>query len=173
MTVSFDINKFGDAMNQQAAIKLDEYDGNAHGWKDKDGQAMHYSHVRDKADDWDYRTWRHDISAFSGNAGILVSCKIDHDRFGDDDHLVVLASFDPKGQFISAQASIQRGSDKANAQTALCTTSNSGDIPQAVGDAVLSAIRTIEKGKTDEGLEYLGTIATVNLRCMQSGVVVS
>ena len=172
MSVSFDMNKFGDAMHNQSDIALDSYDGSAHGWKDKSGSAMHYKHARKGASDWEYRTWRQDVSVFYKSAGILVSCKIDHDRSGNDDHVVVIASFNLSGQFISGQASVQRGSDAKNAQTARFTSDSTSDIPSAVGNAVLQGIKGFEGKDSDDGLEYLGTIATINLRCLASAVVV-
>ncbi|MDR3463153.1 MAG: hypothetical protein P4L76_12645 [Beijerinckiaceae bacterium] len=178
-SVTIDANVFGDAMNNQSDFEVEDYNSSNHGWAFKGGQAMEYKHARRLATDWHYRTWRPDMSELENGAGVLVSCKIDQDRTGADDHTVILTAFDVRRNYIGAQVEIQSGpivTDHVHARGKTpwiwrSSYSDDAKFVAAVQDAVAAVIKEIEDGKEDEGFEYMATITKDNLVCLKTAVV--
>lgn len=53
------------------------------------------------------RTWYHDYTTTYGNAGIVVSCKVDEIRDNNpDDHLLIIAGFDSNKNLITARVTM-------------------------------------------------------------------
>ena len=168
-TLRFDHNRFGDLMIQRKDIKV--HDTKKHGWNERDDQAMHY-----KGGDYEYRTWRHDVSLCRGGGAILVSCKIDQRRsdFHHDDHMILLASVAADTTTLTVQAALQSVHQGVTGQTDLVVHAAGVDTSVALKNAVTKAIDKMmnEKGKKhDGGYSYLADIAYTNIQCLAASCV--
>jgi hypothetical protein len=158
---TFDLDAFIAAMNS-----CKEFDTAKHGriaWSDKDGHAAKYYH-----NDLDYRTWKPDLSITRKGLVMIVSTKIDQPRVGYDDHVVLLAAFNTACATITAQAGVQRKANKSAAGKVIVGKAGV-DVAGELKKSVDSCIQSIT-GKDDTGFEYLGSIAAINLDCMQKAV---
>lgn len=174
MAIAFNKDTFGTAMNGQSAISLDAYNATSHGWSG-DGNKMEYSHG-----DWDYRTWLPDQSPSLQDAVILVSCKIDQDRSGKDDHLVLIGFFNRAGNILAVQAGVESIKHNAGGNTGVIYASSDYDssvysssdaqVISAFESQLLSAIADARDGNPDSGLDFMANIAVINLRCIQESI---
>jgi hypothetical protein len=166
--LSFDANAFGAKMHAQSLIKLEKYDTSNFGWEDKDHFAMKYKDGNGRV----FRTWRQDVSVCRQSAAILVSSKLDQDRDGYDDHLVMLASFNREKAFVTAQASVQSFKHSRESQSTPIVVAKEGiDVVTTLSQSIAACIKTILGKHSDDGFEYLSTIASINLQCMQQSIV--
>jgi len=174
MPIAFDKDAFGTAMNGQSAISLDAYNTTDFGWNGG-GNNMEYSHG-----DWDYRTWLPDQSPSLQDAIILVSCKIDQDRSGKDDHLVLLGFFNRSGNILAVQAGVESIKHNSGGNTGVIYASSDYDssmyassdaqVISAFESQLMHAIADARNGKSDAGLDFMANIAVINLRCIQDSI---
>jgi len=160
--LQLDFDAFAAAMNKHS-----EFD-TSHGkiaWSDKGGHAMTYYNYSGL----DYRTWKPDTSLARGGIALIVSSKIDQERFGLDDHLVLLASFNRAGAYVAAQAGVQRKGHKSAGGAPIVAQSGI-DFMAAFKNSVDAAIVEVLGKKGDGGFEYMSSIAAANLDCMRQAV---
>lgn len=177
MTIAFDKNLFAASMNADAAISLDDYGNASSGWS-AGGTRLEYSHGG-----WDYRTWLPDQSPGLREAMILVSCKIDQDRSGKDDHLVLIAFFNREGNILAVQAGVQSIKHGGGGNTGVIYppaeydasryASSDAQVIAAFENELAGAIAEARNGASDSGLDFMANIAVVNLRSMQQAITYS
>ena len=161
--LQFDLDAFVAAMNKHS-----EFDTAKHGkisWSDKGGHATEYYNRQGLA----YRTWKPDTSLSRGGVALIVSSKIDQDRFSLDDHLVLLASFNRACAYVTVQAGVQRKGHKSAGGAAIVAQAGV-DVMAAFKHSVDAAIEEVLGKKADDGFEYMSSVAAANLDCMRQAV---
>ena len=167
-TLSFSANAFGDAINAEADFGVKGYSASNHGWDDKGGNAVKY---KSGAGDWDYRTWKPDVSLGRDGIGLLVSCKIDQDRSRKDDHVVLIAAFNRKCELVCVQLAVQSLHHSSEIEPGDPLFASEGvDIYDAAKRSLDSGVKAILGKKDDAGLEHISAVAVKNLHAMQKAV---
>lgn len=164
--MNFDYNVFSATLDNYSDVNVKHASTN-NGWfhKDSDNNSdfdlvVEYSYD----DDYNYRTWRQELTIMEGNAALFVSTKIDHIRGENlDDHLILMSCFNANGDLCYAQAFVQM-KEEDPIQTDVVTT---GDIADGIHDQLQDQIKDNYgiNGST-EGRQRIPHIAKVNLYSM-------
>jgi len=162
--LQFDPDAFAAAMNKHSEFDTSKPHGKI-GWSDKSGQAMtYYNHHG-----LDYRTWKPDSSLARGGMALILSSKIDQERSGLDDHLVLLACFNRACGYVTVQAGVQRKAHKSAGGVVIVAQAGV-DVLKAFKASVDAAIEEVLGKKADDGFEYMSSVAAANLDCMRQAV---
>lgn len=168
--MDFIYNTFSDSIDNCKDVDVKNSSKN-HGWFYKDSNddsdfnlVVEYSYD----DDYNYRTWRQELTVMEGNSALLVSTKIDHIRGENlDDHLILMACFNANGELCYGQAFVQM-KNEAPIYTDVITT---GDIADEIHDQLQDQIKDDYgiNGST-EGRQRIPHIAKVNLYGMLQAI---
>lgn len=113
------------------------------GWNQKSGQASEYTLSNNN-----FRTWRPDVSVTPGSGGLLLSCKIDHDISGEDNHGVLMLWFNQKAELTAGQFDILF-SDNTSATSGLVTGSDPDTVGGNIRDNVTSSAASNHKSEAN------------------------
>lgn len=172
VTLGFDPDTFISSLGAYSGITLSEsYFTQWSGTTGLLNMALAYS-----KNDYDYRTWYQEVSLMIGDAGMLVSCKVDFVRPTYDDHIVLLVGFaagSSSAQAAFAQASVQftnttDSSDYSNVIGAPVRADNTPDLATGVYNSLYSQILGMDFGSTanNEARQTLPDIAQANVQAI-------
>lgn len=166
-TLTFDADQFGKYMIGRSDLKFSNKSNN--GWNARqDGKNGLHMAMEYKGSDYEYRTWRPQVSLCRQSAAILVSCKIDQIRWEGrkDDHMIILTSVNRSGGVITVQAAIQSLHHDKGGQTEIIVNDPKKDTSIRLKDAVHYTIDHDLGLKGDGGVYHLGEIALTNIQCL-------
>lgn len=164
-TISFNHTAFADYLNGKSGIAVTQNFPSGANLN----SSIEYTNSGNK-----YRTWYQEVSVMKESTGMIVTCKIDHERGGGtDDHVILMAIFckvaAPNGgstlELKFAQASVQFGGDSDDNVVGDPVTA--ADIPQNVYSSLYSIT---QKFVNDPGRMIIPDVVEANLRAMVAAV---